>query len=192
MARLGTRSVKSAQKSTIRYIATTDIGKTARDFGVSEKTLRRFINAKPEQIAQSRSKSYKKILSTDVRAVAKQERVRLVPRLTRDQTLLAKQYSDDPRKLRSVRYTEAITERIRSVDNDGNVHYRLANPERTQNAKNQMISETATWNQNRIVNGYNSGLLSKKEARMLMRKLFANSGVSAARADAAFEKAIGE
>lgn len=194
MARLSTRSAKSAQKSTIRYIASSNIERTARDFGVSEKTLRSFINAKPETLAQSRSKSYRKILATDTRQVAKENQVRLVPRLTRERYLQEREnVSPSQRTVRSMRYTEATVERIRSVDKEtGAVRYKPANPERVAQARNQIVNDMAVWNQRSIVEAYQNGVITKKEARTLMRKLYKNSGVSAARADAAFGKLTGE
>lgn len=194
MARLSTRSAKSAQKSTIRYIATTDIERTARDFGVSENTLRRFVNAKPEALAKSRNKSYRKILSTDVRAVAKSEKVRLVPRLTREKTLLAKQESaPSERTVRSIRYSESIMERIPKRDKEtGKLHYRPANPERVKAARNQIIHDMTRWNTKSIVASYNNGMLTRREAINLMRDVYKNSGAPASAADAAFAKATGE
>lgn len=194
MARLSTRSAKSAQKSTIRYIASTDLERTARDFGVSENTLRRFVNAKPETIAQSRNKSYKKILSTDARSVAKENKVRLVPHLTREKTLLAKQKpAPTDREVRSIRYSEATISRIRKVDKEtGKIHYRPANPERVKAARNQIVHDMAQWNTKSIVAAYQNGLLSRQEARQLMRDVYKNSGAGARIADAAFAKAIGE
>lgn len=193
MARLSTRSAKSAQKSTIRYIASSDIERTARDFGVSESTLRRFVNAKPEVLARSRDKGYRKILATDAKSVAKENRVRLVPRLTREkiQTLSDEQRREQ-RTARSIRYTESVTERIRKVDKDtGKIHYRPANPERAKIARKQIVSDMAQWNTKTVVQAYLDGVLTKNEARTIMRKLYKNSGAGARAADAAFEKATG-
>lgn len=194
MARLSTRSAKSAQKSTIRYIASTDIERTARDFGVSEKALRRFVSAKPESLAQSRSKSYRKIMSTDVHAVAKSGKVRLVPRLTREQTLAAKsQERISPREVRSIHYSEAVIERIRKADKEtGKVHYRPASKERVKAARTQIVNDMAQWNSKSILAAYNDGLLTKREAKQLLRNLFKGSGAPASAADAYFAKATGE
>lgn len=194
MARLSTRSAKSAQKSTIRYIASSDIERTARDYGVSEFTLRRFVSAKPEALAKSRDKNYRKILSTDARAVAKQNQVRLVPRLTREKLQsLSDEQRTQQRTARSVRYTEAITERIRTKNKDtGQIHYRPANQERVKNARKQIVSDMAQWNTKTITQAYKDGLLTKREARNLMREVYKNSGAGARAADAAFAKATGE
>lgn len=192
MARLSTRSAKSAQKSTIRYIASSDIERTARDYGVSESTLRRFIAAKPESLAKSRDKNYRKILSTDARAVAKENQVRLVPRLTREKIQsLSDEQRRDQRNVRAIRYTESVTERVRKVDKKtGKIRYRPANQERVQNARKQIVSGMAQWNTKTVVQAYKDGLLTEKEARTIMRNIYKNSGAGARAADAAFAKAI--
>ncbi|HEY6018602.1 MAG TPA: hypothetical protein VIY48_01525, partial [Candidatus Paceibacterota bacterium] len=74
----------------------------------------------------------------------------------------------------------------------GKIHYRPANPERVRAARNQIVHDMAQWNTKSIVAAYQNGLLSRQEARQLMRDVYKNSGAGARIADAAFAKATGE
>lgn len=190
MARLGARSVKSKQKATLRYIASTDIERTARDYGVSTRTLRNFVSADPKTLNQTR---YSRILSADAKSVAQENDVRLVPRLTGERYKSVRQLAKpSERQVRSLRYTAATRERIRHVDPEGKVTYRPAKASRVKTERDQILNQMSGMNTKTIMNGYHDGLYTKSEAKKMLRKLYANSGVSAARANAAFDKASEE
>lgn len=190
MARLSARSVRSKQNATLRYIASSDIERTARDYGVSTRTLRNFIKADPKSLNQS---TYNKFLAADAKGIAKNNDVRLVPRLSgeRYREIRALERPTE-RQERSVRYTAATRERYKKVDKSGKVRYLPASQERIEQNRKQILAGMAGTNTKTIVALYQEGSITRGEARGMMRKLFANSGVSKGRADAAFRKAIGE
>lgn len=188
MARLSARSVKSRQKQTLRYIASTDIERTARDYGVSTRQLRNFLTKDPKSVDQ---RTYDKILATDAKQLAREKEVRLVPRLTTDKYNLAlKETFPADRTVRSLRYTSVVRERIRKVDDEGKVHYKPVSVERQKTERAQILGNMSGMNTKRIVNMYQEGLITRGEAKQMMRKLYKNSGVSASRADAALRKAL--
>ena len=190
MARLSKRSAKSRQNAVLRYVASTDIERTARDMNVSTSQLNRFLRAKPETIQKSPDR-YSRLLSSDVKSTAQEKDVRLVQRLSgerRKKALARREQSE--RLMRSVRYTEATRERYRTVSASGKISYQPVPINRIEVQKEQILNNMADLNQRRILDLYFDGELDEDEARDLMRKLYKNSGLNRTKADEAFEKAI--
>lgn len=188
MARLNTRSVKSRQNSVLRYIASTDIDKTASDLNVSTKQLQRFVRAKPETI-RKRPEQYNKLLSADAKQVARENDVKLVQRLSGKR--LKKAYgtqNPSPRLNRSIRLAKATREKY-AVQENGKTIYRPVSPTKIKTQREQILTNMAGYRQKNIIDLYNSGDISESEAKQLMRKLYRNSGLSQSQADQSFEKA---
>ena len=190
MARLSKRTAKSRQNAVLRYVASTDIEKTARDMNVSTSQLNRFLRAKPETIQKSPGR-YSRFLSVDVKETATEKDVRLVQRLSgeRRKKALARRDSSE-RQMRTVRYTEAVRERYKTVSASGEIHYEPVPINRIEVSREQILNNMSNLNQKMILDLYFDGEIDEDEARELIRKLYKNSGLSKAKADAAFEKAI--
>ena len=190
MARLSKRTAKSRQNAVLRYVASTDIEKTARDMNVSTSQLNRFLRAKPETIQKSPGR-YSRFLSVDVKETATEKDVRLVQRLSgeRRKKALARRDSSE-RQMRTVRYTEAVRERYKTVSASGEIHYEPVPINRIDVSREHILNNMSNLNQKMILDLYFDGEIDEDEARELIRKLYKNSGLSKAKADAAFEKAI--
>jgi hypothetical protein len=175
----------------LRYVASTNIERTSRDFGVSPPKLRRYLKAKPETVARN-PKTYDALLAADAKEVAREKDVKLVQRLSGQRLIRARERkTPTERQVRALRYSETARTRIRKVE-EGVVTYRPVNPERVKITREQILNNMSGYNTKRIADMYAKGEISRGEAKTLMRKLYRNSGASAKRADAGFEKAIGE
>lgn len=189
MARLSKRTAKSRQNAVLRYVVSTDIEKTARHMNVSTSQLSRFLQAKPETI-QNNPDRFNRLLSVDPKSVAQEKDVRLVQRLSGQRR---KQVMDRERKterqIRAVRYSEATRERRKVVSSSGQISYEPVPVNRIQVNRNQILNNMGHLNQKAILDLYFDGDIDEDEARELLRKLYKISGLSKAKADAAFEKA---
>lgn len=186
MKKLNAQSVKSRQNSVLRYVASTNIEKTARDMNVSTRQLKSFLRANPKTVNPKNP-----LLSADAKSVAKQEDVKLVPVLRGKRLTKAwNEIESSERTRKAVRLASATRER-RVVVEDGKRTYRPLKPTRVQPAREQIINNMSGMNQKSIFNLYSSGDISEDEAKGLMRKLYKNSGLSNARADSAWRKMNG-
>lgn len=188
MAKLNARGVKSRQNSILRYIASTDIDKTASDMNVSAASLQRFVRAKPETIRRNPDK-YNRLLNADAKSVARENDVKLVQRLSGKRLKKAYGVNDpSPRLNRSIRLAKATRERY-AVQEKGKTIYRPVSPTKVRAPREQILNNMAGWRRDSITDAYKNGDLTKDEAKNLMRKLYRNSGLNNSQADAAFEKA---
>jgi len=189
MARLSKQTAKSRQNAVLRYVASTDIERTAKDMNVSTSQLNRFLRASPETIQKSPGR-YNRLLSADVKSTAQQKDVRLVQRLSgkRRESAMARRDKSE-RLMRTVRYTEAVRSKRRVVSSEGKVSYEPVPINRIEVQREQIINNMANLNQKMILDLYFDGEITEEEARELLRKLYKNSGLKAAKADEAFEKA---
>lgn len=186
MARLNARSVKSRQNRVLRYVASTDIDKSAQDLGVSTNQLTRFLRAKPQTV-QKHPERYRKLLETDTQAVAKEKDVKLVQRLSGKRLNKAYAYQTE-RSNRAVKLAKATREK-RKVVEEGRTFYRPVNETKAKASRQQILTNMSGYSAKSIIELYHEGSLTESEAKRLMRKLFANSGVSASQADSYWEKA---
>lgn len=190
MKKLNARSVKSRQNSVLRYVASTDIDRTARDLNVSTRQLKSFLRSNPQTVEVNQAR-YQKLLSADAKAVAKQQDVKLVPNVRGKR--LSKAFgkrTTDERMAKAVRLANATRERYKSIEGN-RIKYRPLKPTRVKAGREQIINNMAGLTQKSILNGYNEGLFSDDEARTLMRKLYRNSGLSNAQADGAWRRIKG-
>lgn len=187
--RLNARSVKSRQSAVLRYIVSTDIDKTASDLGVSTNQLQRFARSSPETV-RKHPERYSRILSADTKQVARENDVKLVQRLSGKRLKSARKRiyepKPNPRLIKAVRLSEATRERRRIESEEGKIIYAPVK-RRAEYSRNQIITNLGGMRRAEILDLYNSGEITESEAKTLMRKLYRNSGLSAARADSNFE-----
>lgn len=113
MAKPNARSVRAKQNAVLRYIASTGLDNTADNFGLSPRTVRRFVEAKPQQILKD-DEGFKTLLHSKPEQIAKRKNVHLVRKYTG--TRQTRLYHREPQKLteeqrRGLQFTKATKER---------------------------------------------------------------------------------
>jgi len=172
--RLSARGVKSKQNAVMRYVVSTDIDKTSRDLGVSTKTLKRYLSAKPETIKKNPDQ-YGKLLSSDPKSVAKQKDVKLVQRLSGKRLSSAYgRYYGNKRLTRSVRLAQ-ITREKHLVVQAGKKRYVPVDGHKAKYARKQVLANMADTTSASIMEQYKQGDLSEREAKSLLTTLWKNS-----------------
>jgi hypothetical protein len=192
--KLNARGVRSKQAAYLRYIASTDISATANELGLSTKTLKHFLSAKPETVLKSPDR-FTHVLSLKPAAAAKENKRRLVPRLSGQRLKTAFSHMNTPevvdklgrtRKIdtdwtvRSIRYTQATRTKYRVVSPEGMVSYvpvqtGLDTHHRQEYAKRQIVNGLANENTRSIARKYHAGTWSYDKAIEMTRELWKNS-----------------
>jgi hypothetical protein len=197
MPKPSAQSIRSKQAAYFRYIASSNIESTSNDLGISTKTLRRFLSAKPETVRKSPEK-FSKALSLKPTAIAKERERRLVPRLygQRLKTAYARMNTpeitdkrgrtykvDTDWTKRSIRYAQATRSKYKGVSPEGVVSYVPVQSgkdthHRQEYARRQIVNGLANENTASLVRKYKAGTMSYDDSLSAIRRLWRNSDVA--------------
>ena len=164
-------STRARQRQVSRYVFSTDVSTTARHFGVSPEQVEKFISTNPKKLKGrlNRSPAYKRMYSADPKNIAKQHKVKLVPKLT-SQTVHKLEQRDVPvteRQRRAVDYFRATRVRSYRKSKEGKVTYRPI----TQVSSAQAVRQagyTGYSTINSVQAGYRSGQLSAEDVHEIV------------------------
>lgn len=190
MSKPNARSVRSKQTAILRYIASTDINTTSADLGLSTKTLRRFVSAKPETV-RKHPERFTTAMAANPKQTAKDKGQKLVPYLSGERLKRAYRVQNSPeyispkgRKIkvdtdwtkRSIRYAQVAHTRYQVMTPEGR-KYREIVPSNRKNlyAQRQILSGLQGENTHSLINKWRSGEWSYNDALSAVRQLWSNS-----------------
>ena len=181
------RSVRSKQNQVLRYVVSTDVDKTSKDLDVSTDSLKRFLNAKPETVKKNPSR-FSKLLQSEPTKVAKEKNVKQVQKLTGKRLSAAfNRYQTSERTARSIRYSQA-TRRRRRVEEGGTVRFVVLDTTKGETARKQILENMGGTTAKQVMTQYHRGDITQNEAKRILRKLWANSGVKPEKAEEYFDE----
>lgn len=129
-------SVRSRQHRVIRYIYSTDLQTAARHYNVSTKQLERFISNDPKRMKSRVQKdpAYLRLYQTDPKELAREQDVRLVPRLSRKRYYALQKPGVTPteRQQLAINYRTVTRTRIYHKSATGKISYTQATERENQ------------------------------------------------------------
>lgn len=171
-------STRSKQHQVLRYIYSTDLQTTAKDYNVSTKKLQSFVLGNPRRLKGRVLKDpvFQAIYKKDVKLVAKKNKTKLVPRLSRKRYYQLGERKDLPERLVKAREYRTVS-KVREYERTkaGKVSYRKLSTRQVQTKRARtrlaLIQEKdlSTFTTKEAVrNAFKEGLLDNQDVRTIV------------------------
>lgn len=168
-------SIRSKQHQVLRYIYSTDPKTVARDYNVSTEKLRQFAMGNPKRMKSRVLKDpvFRRFYESDPREIAKQNDVKLIPRLTRKRYIELRRKSDlERREKLAIEYRTVTKTREYKVTPEGKVTYPPLNARQIQmqQARKELeFKDLGEYtNKKAVQEGLQEGLLTPSDVRTIV------------------------